>query len=71
MRASLEVRIRRASDTASSYLLDVDMEDLVSVIPMLKTWGIEGEDDLELSGQFVVANPDKNSYFEVVVSDAQ
>lgn len=67
--ASLEVRIRRASDSASSYLMEIDLEDLPSVIPTLQMWTIEGEQP-EMSGQFVVMPSDRYSYFEVVVADA-
>lgn len=66
---TLEVRIRLASNTTSSYLCDVQLAEVNDVIPTLRMWTIAGYDELEMSGQFVMEEPGRFSYFEVIVHD--
>lgn len=62
-----EVRIRHENDAEAIHLADVPLNDVGSVIPTLKGWGIVDSEDQELSAQFVVT--DTAAYFEVVIID--
>lgn len=60
------VKIRHEDDAEANFLADVPFADLDTVIPTIRSWGIEGE-ELEMSGQFV--NTPFGAYFEVILSE--
>lgn len=64
-----EVRVRHVDDPHESSLGDVPFEDIESVIPTLKRWGVYAGEQYEdgMSGQFTV--DESGAYFEVVVGD--
>lgn len=60
------VRIRHEDDIEARYLTDVPFAKLDTVIPTLRTWGIDGEDP-ELVGQFCYPIDGTDAYFEVII----
>jgi hypothetical protein len=64
----IEVRIRHQDEADAVRLTDVPFNDIGSVIPAVKGWGIADYEDRELSAQFVVT--DTAAYFEVVIVDS-
>lgn len=58
------VKIRHENDPDAKYLADVPFDQLDTVIPVIKGWGLDGEEE-DLSGQFVYG--DLGAYFEVII----
>lgn len=63
----IEVRIRYASEGDSKHLFTWPATELDSVLPLLRKWGVDGEYDQELAGQFHYDS--SGAYFEVIIND--
>jgi hypothetical protein len=63
------IRIRHEDDTEARHLGDVPFADLDTVIPTIRTWGVDGE-EYEMSGQFRYPEVG-DAFFEVVLNDPE
>jgi hypothetical protein len=61
------VFIRSADWAEGAFLADVPFDQLDTVIPAIKAWGLMDEEDADLTGQFVYEAEKRKAYFEVVV----
>jgi len=66
----MEVRIRRSSEASARHLTTTTLERIDKVIPTIERWGVEGEQGLSFTGQFVAGDEaGGGAYFEVIVCD--
>lgn len=63
----IEVRIRHQDEAEAVHLSEVPFNELGSVIPTLKGWGIADYEANDLIAQFVVT--ETTAYFEVVINN--
>lgn len=63
----IQVKLRWDGDTEAHDFTEVPFDKLDTVIPMLKAWGVDGEEPPDMYGQFAV--PENGpAYFEVVLT---
>lgn len=71
-----EVRIRHEADTLSAHLTDVPFDQIDTVIPTLRAWGLNVYGDNatdDMFGQFVLeeVSGSRKAYFEVIIGGAE